>query len=337
MSQFTCEHCHRRLTVADTHAGKEARCPHCGRPVPVPERGPPDAGEHVDKPETPQKWSAQDAALLDIAHLPSGPPAGRGQTVPPEGGTPADGQKQKQPTGTGNLEVVEEAPVPFLYALAYPANLDGLIQIAVFVLGLWLMNAFTALLGVLAGPYGALLSVIGQVIVLGYIVYYAGYCIYDSAQGGRHAPAISPAHLVDLGELLSQLLLLVAAVALCFWPAAVYRGVTGRSDAWFWILGATGAFFLPMTLLTAALFDGIDALNPLLILRSILTTLPAYLALLVELGVPGGVWLAVRPVLAGTPMAHVLAPVAYLYLLLVGAHLLGRFYRQHQDRLQWGL
>jgi hypothetical protein len=250
---------------------------------------------------------------------------------------PSAGAAQKQAGGESAEEEVVEPPASFLQALAYPANLDGLVQIAVLIFALWLVNTLAGLLGALAGPYGGLLSLVGQTIIAGYIVYYIGYCVYDSAQGGRRAPTVSPAHLVDLGELLSQLVLLAAALAVCFWPAALYRGVAGRADAWFWTLGVAGAFFLPMTLLAAVLFDGIDALNPLLIVRSILTTLPAYLALLVKLGVPGGLFLAIYLTLARMPVVRLLASAAYLYLLLVGAHLLGRFYRRHKDRLDWGI
>ncbi len=339
MIQLTCERCHRRLSVADTHAGKKGKCPHCGRPVLIPEPGPtpPGPAADSDKPEAASKWSAQDAALLDIAHLPSRSETESGPTAASEDRIPVVGEAQRQSGGEDGAEPAEEPPAPFLYALAYPASLDGLIQIVVVVSVFWLVNTFAGLLSALAGPYGSLLSLLGQLIVTGYLVYYVGYCVYDSAQGGRHAPTVSPAHLVDLGELISQMLLLMAALALCFWPVALYRGVVGRMGVWFWTLGAVGAFFLPMTLLAAELFDGIDALNPLLIVRSILATLPAYLALIVTLGVPGGIFLALYLTLARVPVARVLAPAAYLYLMLVGAHLLGRFYRRHKNRLEWGL
>jgi hypothetical protein len=80
-----------------------------------------------------------------------------------------------------------------------------------------------------------------------------------TARYGRRAATISLAH--DTGDLVWQLLLLVASVAVCLWPAALYRGLAGRADVWFWTLGAAGASFLPMSLLTATLFQGIDALN----------------------------------------------------------------------------
>jgi hypothetical protein len=339
MIRLACEHCHRRLSIADTHAGKAEKCPHCGRPIRIPQAGsaPPGATEHSDKSNAASKWSAEDVAFLDIARLPSGAPVESRPGLPAERGMRTADDVERLSKSEGSAEGAVETPTSFLRALAYPANLDGLVQIVVLVFSLSLAGAFAGLLGALARPYGGLLAIIVQAIVVGYIVYYIGYCIYDSAQGGQHAPTVSPAHLVDLGELISQMVLQAAALAVCFWPAALYRGVAGRADGWFWALGAAGVFFLPMTLLTAVLFDGIDALNPLLILRSILVTLPAYLVLLVKLGVPGGLLAAVYLLVALVPAARVPALALCLYLLLVGAHLLGQFYRRHKDRLGWGL
>ena len=151
------------------------------------------------------------------------------------------------------------------------------------------------------------------------------------------AATISLAHTPDLGDLVWQLLLLVAGVAICLWPAALYRGLAGRIDVWFWVLGAAGAFFLPMSLLMATLFQGIDALNPVLITRSILVTLPAYMALLGKLGLLAAVFLVLHWWMRQIRLPHVLATVAYLYLLLMGSHLLGRFYWRRKEKLGWGL
>lgn len=278
------------------------------------------------------KLSARDEAFLDLPPEPSGPKAH-------DTANAASGPNTQDVAETA--EEGSEAPVGatggFAGVFVYPANLDGLGQIVVLALSWWLVGLFGGLLGALARSYGSLLALLGQGMVAGYIVFFVGYCIYDSSQGGRRAPPVSLAHTPDLSDLVSQLLLLVAAVAICLWPVAVYRGVAGRADAWFWVLGAVGAFFLPMSLLTAALFDGIDALNPVLIVRSIAVTLPAYVGLLVEFGLLSGVFLGVRWTLMRVPVPQVLSTVIYLYVLLMGAHLLGRFYWRHKGRLGWGL
>jgi len=336
MIQFTCEHCGRRLSIADAHAGKKGRCPHCKQIVCVPQAGatPPARGsEPSDEPAATPKWSAQDEALLNLPHeLPKSPAHESGDAA-----TGADAQDTVEPEVADSSEASPDVPPRFTDVLLYPTNLDGLVQIGILAFCLWLAKLFGGLLATFARPYGVLLAIIAYVVVAGYVVFYIGYCIYDSSQGGRRAPTVSLAHTPGMSDLLSQLLLLVAGVAICLWPAAIYRGVAGRADAWLWVLGGAGAFFLPMSLLTAALFDGIDALNPVLIVRSILVTLPAYLGLVVRLGLLGGIFLVLRSALGRLPVPQVLSMAAYLYLSLIAAHLLGRFYWRWKDRLEWGL
>jgi hypothetical protein len=103
------------------------------------------------------------------------------------------------------------------------------------------------------------------------------------------------------------------------------------------VLAVTGMFFLPMSLLMATLFQGIDALNPVLIVRSILVTLPVYVGLLGELGLLAAVFLLIHWWRGQIRLPHVLATVVYLYLLLMGSHLLGRFYWRQKETLGWGL
>ena len=253
---------------------------------------------------------------------------------PADTGSPAPADA---PLGSDTQEVVEDAPARFTDPLVYPANADGLVQIAVVALGLGVFQLLGPVLGRFVPLYGGVLVLIGEIIILCYAIFYVSYCIYDSSRGGRRAATISLAHTPDMGDVVWQLLLLVGGVAICLWPAALYRGVAGRVDVWFWVLAVTGTFFLPMSLLMATLFQGIDALNPVLIVRSILVTLPAYVGLLGELGLLTAVFLLIRWWRGQIRLPHVLATVVYLYLLLTGAHLLGRFYWRRKEALGWGL
>lgn len=308
MIRFACENCGQQLKAADTCAGRQGRCPKCRQPVRIPAAEAASAAPVDD--------------LLDLSHRP--PTAEKEQTV----GTPEDAPPE-QP--------VQETPARFTDILVYPATLNGLVQIVILSLGLWLARFLGDLLNRFALGYGGLLGLICQVLVTGYLVFYLGYCIYDSAQGGRRAATVAPAHTPGAGDLLCQLLLLLAGVAVCLWPVALYRGLTERVDAWFWTLAGLGLFFLPMSLLTASLFDGIDALNPILILRSIVITLPAYVVLVVEFGLLSGATLSVWRLAPRLPVPRVVALAVCLYLLLMTAHLLGRYYRRWKPRLDWGL
>ncbi len=336
MIHFTCEHCGRRLSIADAHAGKQGRCPHCKQVVHVPPTGvtPPAGGPEPSREPAPApQWSAQDEALLNLPHAPSGAPA----RASGDAASGADAQDTVPSEVADSGAAAPEAPPRFTDVLLYPANLDGVVQIGILAFCVWLVRLVGILLATYARPYGGVLALIIYVIVAGYVLFYIGYCIYDSSRGGRRAPTVSLAHTPSIADLLSQLLLLLAGIAICLWPAAIYRGLTGRADGWFWVLGGTGAFFLPMSLLTAALFDGIDALNPVLIVRSILVTFPAYLGLVVWLALLAGILLVLSSTLGRLPVPQVLSLAAYLYLSLIAAHLLGRFYWRRKDKLEWGL
>ena len=247
------------------------------------------------------------------------------------------GGTEEASSGVDTQEAVEDAPARFTDPFIYPANADGLVQIVVVALCLGVFRVLGPVFGQVLRLYSGVLILIGEIIIVGYFIFYAHYCIYDSSRGGRRAATISLAHTPDLGDLVWQLLLLVGGVAICLWPAALYRGVAGRADVWFWVLGAAGACFLPMSLLMATLFQGIDALNPVLITRSIFVTFPAYVALLGELVLLAAVFLALRWGMGQIRLPHVLATAAYLYLLLMGSHLLGRFYWRRKEKLAWGL
>jgi hypothetical protein len=241
------------------------------------------------------------------------------------------------PSGINTQEEVEETPARFTDPFVYPANADGLVQIVVLALALGVVRALGPVFGRLLRLYGGVLVLVVQAFLVGYIIFYAHCCIYDSSRGGRRAATIALVHTPDLGDLVWQILLLIGGVAICLWPAALYRGVAGRMDVWFCVLAAAGAFFLPMSLLMATLFQGIDALNPVLIIRSILMTFPAYVVLLGELGLLAATFLGIRWGVGQIRLPHVLATMAYLYLLLMGSHLLGRFYWRRKEKLGWGL
>ena len=331
MIRFKCERCGRELVLADTCAGKKGRCPQCRQILHVPQAGETSPTNAAGHPE--ESVASRDALLLDLS-----PPA---QMPTEEEATSAlsGGVGQGIPGGAevGDDEASDEEPAGWIDALLYPTNANGLVQIGILTVALWAVGVFEVLTASFLRQYGGLLVLILRVLVVGYAVYYLSYCIFDSSRGGRRAATISPAHTPAVGDLLSQLLLLLASVAMCFSAAAVYYVATERADTPFWIMVVSGAFFFPMTLLTATLFDGIDALNPILIVRSILVTLPTYLVLIVELGVLALVLAAANWASPRLPIPRMLWNVVYLYLLLIGSHLLGRFYHRHKDALDWGL
>jgi hypothetical protein len=266
--------------------------------------------------------------LLDLPHE-----ASQGKGNSDSAAAPAEVAAGVEPVADAD----PEAPAGPADALLYPTSADGLVHMGSLALALWLADLSRILTAPFLQLYSGIVVLILKIFIVGYILFYLSYCVFDSSRGGKRAPNMALAPMPDRRELLSQVLLLLAGTAISLWPAAVYYGVTLRVDAWSVLLAVSCGFFWPMALLTAVLFDGIDALNPLLIVRSVVVTLPAYLLLTVELGVLAALIVVVHRISAQLPVPRVFRDVAYLYLLLVGTHLLGRHYRRHRDRLDWGL
>lgn len=297
----------------------------------VPESNPTPAiaREDAREPEGPFEPAARDLALLDLPGRPPQP------TVESPASVTAAGDAE--PAATDATELDADTPVPWTDALLYPTNADGLIQIGIFAAGILGIRVLGPVLARVLQYYGTLVTPLLQVLLAGYILSIVGSCIFDSAKGGRRVPCVFTAGTPNMSDILSQLLLLVASIAVCFWPVGIYRALGGQYDTWFWMLAAGGAFFLPMAFLTASLFDGFDALNPFVIARSILVTFPAYLLLVVAIAVLALSAAALDWLLSRASMPRILSHVACLYLLMTISHLLGRFYWRRKDALQWGI
>jgi hypothetical protein len=263
------------------------------------------------------------------------------------------------------LKIIEEPQLevqrklPWLIdVLLYPASVSGAIHLAMFLFLPPLVWAFLRL-----GPMGLFfifvpLSVGVYLLLVGYMLYYICLCIFDSAKGGRRAPDITTLDIPGAGELISQLFLVLGAIAVCFWPAGLYYVFTKKIDLVFWVLSACGIFFLPMALLAGVLFDATHALNPVFIIGSIARTFLPYCALVPLFCVLGGLLAVIASntfslsstqslqqgigqitlVVARLFRVTLTYPgMAFVYLAMVAAHLLGWFYWWYKDKLNWGL
>jgi hypothetical protein len=202
---------------------------------------------------------------------------------------------------------------------------------------------------------GGFMALILYLLLIGYILYYLSWCVINSAKGGLRAPDITIYEVPDKGELLSQLFLILGSVAVCFCPASVYYIFTERTDLLFWLLLAYGIFFLPMVLLRAVMFDSVDSLNPISIIGSIFKAFLPYCGLILVFCILAAI---LRPIISNSPKPQNLLAafnyltillsyqsgavffyhkIALIYLAMIAAHLLGRFYWWHKDKLDWGL
>lgn len=261
------------------------------------------------------------------------------------------------------MKIIEEPQLevhrklPWLFdVFLYPTSVSGIIHLMIFwflppLVGTFLLRAtdIFILIPLAIGVY---------IVLLGYMVCYIGLCVFDGSKGGRRAPDITTLDLPGAGELLSQLFLILGAIAICFWPVALYYVFTKKVDLVFWVLSACGIFFLPMALLAGILFDATHALNPVFIVGSISRTFLPYCALVPLFCVLGGLLAVIASNTFNLPSTQSLQQgigqivlvlgrlfrasltypgMAFIYLAMVAAHLLGWFYWWYKDKLNWGL
>jgi hypothetical protein len=254
------------------------------------------------------------------------------------------------------LEVKRKLPW-IIDIFLYPLSASGVIHLAVFwltppLLGLVYRFILSRIL------IGVIIAAFLYIMLIGYAFYYLSYCIFDSSKGGSRAPDISQQRIPDKSELISQLFLILACIAVCFWPVAVYHLFTKRADLVFWLLSACGIFFFPMALLAGVLFDATHALNPVFIICSIFRTFFKYCGLVLFFCVLAGLVAKIVSDISNLPKpqdmlgavtqiflilnyffsaAFIYKAVALIYFAMVAAHLLGGFYWWHKDKLNWGL
>ena len=129
----------------------------------------------------------------------------------------------------------------------------------------------------------------------------------------------------------------VAVLCLLFFgvPVFLYFQFTHRIDFIFWLLAGCGIFFFPMGLLAIIMYDSIEGLNPLLIIKSIAVTFFHYLGLSLLLAVVIGVYgvMFITALLPG--FLRFFSDVAFLYFLFILSHLLGWFYFKNSEKLEW--
>jgi len=248
------------------------------------------------------------------------------------------------------MKILEEEPplasefkLPFLIdAFVYPISVAGLTHLAIFVFVPLLVSFLVGLLSSFVAPFlgkgtGYLMSYLTipfYIVFYSYVLYYIAHCVFDSTKGRRRASGIPTSYSFNVGDLVSQVILLLGCVAICLWPAAVYYLLKQQSDLRFWLLSGCGTFFLPMSFLRGVMFDSFNALNPILIVWSILKTFLPYCGLVLFFLAVGGFIAAVLPRL---PLWSFLIQGVKIYLVFVLAHRLGWFYWWHKDKLAWGI
>ncbi|MHC4364288.1 MAG: hypothetical protein ACYSTJ_02335 [Planctomycetota bacterium] len=289
-----------------------------------------------------------------------------GKTQRPEGGLAAH-----------EPERVGERRLPWMIDIfLYPASKPGLTMLGIIIGLPLLMKVMTMVVQGIALAFSPLyifavvflcISIIVNIIVALYLYWYLALCVRDSAEGNLRAPDVL-VHSPSLGDMFGQLVKLfcclmifvlliyvyvarVRGVGISFWlslfralfliPVELHDAV--QSDIIFWHLLFCVVFLFPMTLLAVVMFDSFRAFNPVLIIGSIFSTFFQYCGLvLLFCGICVPIVITRRIVTEKMvlPQFQILPYIIRLvsiYLLMVGAHVLGRFYWRYQEKLDWGV
>ncbi len=316
---FSCNFCGQKIRVAKTSAGKKGKCPKCGKTVFVPD---------VAAVPSPDMDSELIRMKQDSGGATQGNSAGAGVDQL---------QLLRESMGWGSVK--QETPprrkLPWLIDIfLYPVNTWGLMLLAIAIVIPFLLDLVIFSLGPFLGGLIIIPGFIMRFVIAMYAYWYIVRCITDSSAGGIRAPN-TIAETPGLAEMLLELIRILACLALCVAPAFFYRRWSGRTDNIYWILIGFGAFYYPMALLAVGMFDSFAGLSPLIVIPSIFGTFFQYCALTILFA---GIGLLFRKaklgLLEGVLLYH-LWRLLMLYLLMVAAHLLGRFFFKYQEKLNW--
>lgn len=360
MISFTCKNCGRKFNVSEINAGKKGKCPKCKNIIVVPEA---EAAHPTIKQrectdlKINSSNSAYDSTFLDV---PEKDRISSEQTSQySDSNRTIEGKRElEQEPAAEEAEPSGKRKLPWVIdILLYPASVSGIIHLVIFLFLpplVWVLLRLPP-----AGFFIFVALAVGiYLLFVGYMLCYIGFCVVDSAKGGRRAPDITTQDLPDKGDLVSQLFLILGAVAVCFWPVGLYSVLSKNSGLVFWMLSACGIFFLPMALLAGILFDATHALNPAFIIASIRRVFLPYCGLVPLFCVLGGLLAVIASNIFNLPSTQTLEQgighimlvlnhlfgvtltypgMAFIYLAMVAAHLLGSFYWWHKDELDWGV
>ncbi len=326
--RFRCKYCQQKIRVSKTRTGEKIRCPECKRIVVVPRKESTGAAQIPPiTPDLSQKGSRFNLTFLDIPQGQKAQPAAQDYVPDNLRGLEAE-------IAADEAEPVPERKLPWLIDIfLYPISTPGLVILAIIIVIPLLIDIAATILG----PFGFFVSVPGfviNVVIFLYMYWYFCECIRDSAEGGLRAPDVL-VRAPSLGDMAWQTIRIAGCLVFFFAPAFIYRQHAERTDTVFWFLLAYAAFFFPMGLLAVIVFDSFSGLNPLLLIGSIFSTFFHYCGLVLLFCIFGYLLAQILSVCSGAGFLIYIAVAVIIYIAMVAAHLLGRFYWRYREKLYW--
>jgi len=332
--KFHCKKCGQKISVGDKYAGRRGRCPKCKKLFVVPKTKNSDRVQthsSSDALDVSSESSPYDLTLLDV------PPNDRlsGQPVTERGVSDVAFEDVQEPeTRADQAEPVAKRKLPWLIDIfLYPMSTPGLTILAIVIVIPLLIDLVAGLMGV----FGFFILIPGffiKIVVGLYAYWYFCECIRDSAQGNLRAPDVL-VNAPSLGDMFAQTLKVVGCFLLFVGPPGYYFLYIKRTDAVFWSLVTYAVFFFPMGLLAVIMFDSFSGLNPIVLIGSILSTFIQYCGLVIFLCASGFLLSQIGALLSQSRILGYISQIVVIYLLIVAAHLLGRFYWRYKEKLNW--
>jgi len=328
--RFYCDNCGYKSTVSESYAGKNIRCPKCYYIIFIPKiKSTGTTGQSSPvKPKTSSQYSDYDLTLLNISEKERISTFQRGQTS-----TSEETAKYEQE----EIELVDERRLPWLVDIfLYPFSIPGLKSLAIFIGVPLLIDILGTILPIQLSCLFWLVTMVIHIVIFFYIYWYFTECVRDSADGGVRAPEGLGATPGFMG-MFWQAVNVIGCLAVFFVPFVLYMLVARRADIIFWLLLIYAAFLLPMGLLAVIMFDSAIGLNPRLLIRSISRTFFPYCGLVLLFVTPVVVIGMLHAEMQESRLWSFIIRSVMTYLVLVAAHLLGRFYWRYQEKFNWDL
>ncbi len=352
--KFRCNNCGRKFSVPQTQAGTKGRCPKCKDIIVVPEIQ--TTSSVTEQSNSEDTKTSPTSSTYDSA-LPVMPQKDKIQDLPlsqPDiSEKTTEYERELEEESAEKPESAAQRKLPWLIDIfLYPLSISGLIHLVIFLCAPILISLAYGFLLQYIWPVGELIIAVLYVLFVGYVLYYLSWCIIDSTKGGLRAPDMNLQPAPAKGEIIECAGIFLACIIVCFWPTAVYY-IFRKTDFFCWLLAAAGLLFFPMALLAGFLNDSISGLNPILIIKSVIKSFPTYFPVVIFFA---GFFAVLSIVIPPLPQSKGLEPIllylsqvinnvfgarfalrstCFIYLAMIGAHILGRFYYKYKEKLNW--
>lgn len=355
MIKIHCENCGQKFSAQYKYAGKKIKCPKCKNIIVIPKAQTSISvteQRHCEDIKADSKSPINGLIPVDV--LPKDKIQGLSLGQPDISEKTAEYGQELEEEPAEKTATLTQRKLPWLIDIfLYPLSISGLIHLVIFLCAPIFISLIDQFRLQYIWPVSELIIAILYILFVGYVLYYLSWCIIDSTKGGLRAPDISFQPSPAKREIIECAGIFLACIVVCFWPAAVYFIFTRKPDFFHWLLTAIGTLFFPMALLAGFLNDSIKGLNPVLIIKSVIKTFPAYFPVVIFFA---GFYAVLSIVTPQPPQSKGLEPIllylsqvinnifsarfalrltGFIYLAMIGAHILGRFYCRCKDKLDW--